>query len=160
MVSESFDIVLSKPIAPDDLVAALAELIPPGLRVDVRRDVADLPDEPGAVSATVSGTDDPAWPCILKVHMFGEKCRLGPYPDLRIAAYLWERFGADALCDTYPFVGELDAHNPYWSLACVGGRWHLASTSGTRLMGPHTDGTREFPGDAAIRLVRPVAVPE
>jgi hypothetical protein len=159
-VSESFNIVLSKPLTPDALAAALTELIPPGLRVDVRRDVADLPDEPGAVWATVDSTDDSAWPCVLNVHVCRAECRLGPYPDLRVAARLWERFGTDALCGTYPFAGELDPHDPYWSLACVGGQWYLASTCGTSLMGPYTDGVRKFPGEEAVRLVRPVAVPE
>jgi len=159
-VAESFDIVLSKPLTPDDLATAFADLIPPGLRMDVRPDMADLPDEPGSVWAVVGSTDDPAWPCVLNVLVCRDDCGLGPYPDLRVAARLWERFGADALCGTYPFAGELDPHDPYWSLACVGGQWYLASTCGTRLMGPYTDGTREIPGEEAVRLVRPVAVPD
>lgn len=159
-MSESFDIVLSKLLDPVDLAAAIAELLPLGLRVHVRRNIADLPDEPVAVWATVSDTDDPTWPCVLDVHVFRPDCGLRPYPDLRIAWQLWERFGADALCGTYPFAGELDPHDPYWSLACVDGQWYLASTSGTRLMGPYTDGIRTFPGEESIRLVRQVAVPE
>ncbi|MGL4419181.1 MAG: hypothetical protein ACRCZF_00825 [Gemmataceae bacterium] len=159
-VSESFDIVLSKPLAPDTIAAALGDLVSPGPRVDVQRDMADLPDEPGAVWALVGGTDDPAWPCVLNVLVCRSDCGLGPYPDLRIAARLCERFGADALCGTYPFAGEVDPHDPYWSLACVGGRWYLASTAGTRLMGPYTDGIRDCPGEEAVRLVRPVVVPE
>ncbi|VTR99439.1 hypothetical protein [Tuwongella immobilis] len=159
-LSTSFDIMLSKPLAPDDLAAALADLIPPSLRVDVRWDIADLIDEPGALWALVGDTHDPAWPRVLSVLVCREECGLGPYPDLRVAVRLWERFGADALCGTYPFAGERDPNDPYWSLACIGGRWYLASTCGTRLMGPYTDGTRVFPGDEAVRLVRPVAVPE
>jgi hypothetical protein len=159
-VSESFDIVLSKVLTPDDLVTALTELIPPDMRVDVRRDLTDLSAEPGAVWALVGGTDDPAWPCILSVLVCRPECGLGPYPDLRLAAHLGARFGADALCGTYPFVGELDPHDPYWSLAYIRGRWYLASTCGTRLMGPYTDGSREFPGDESVRLVRPVALPD
>jgi hypothetical protein len=158
-VAGLFDIVLSKLLAPGDITAAFADLIPAGLRVAVRRDIADLPDEPGAVWAVVSSTNDPAWPCILNVLACRDECGLGPYPDLRVAARLWELFGADALCGTYPFAGELDPFDPYWSLACIGGRWYLASTSGTRLMGPYSDGVSEFPGDEAIRLVRSVAVP-
>jgi hypothetical protein len=160
LVSESFDIVLSKPLAPETIAAALAGLIPRGLRVDVRRDMAELRDEPGAVWALVGSTDDPAWPCVLNVLVCRDECELGPYPDLRVAVHLWEQFGADALCGTYPFAGELDPHDPYWSLACVGGRWYLASTAGSRLMGPYTDGVRTFPGDEAVRMVRPVVVPD
>src|SRR5262245_938940 len=100
-MSESFDIVLSKPLQPNDLAAALGTLIVPGLRVEVGRDVADLPDEPGAIWAVVRDTDDPAWPCILNVLVCRDECGLGPYPDLRIAARLWERFGAAALCGSY-----------------------------------------------------------
>jgi hypothetical protein len=159
-VAESFDIVLSKALAPEGIEAAFADLVPVGLRVDVRRDIAELPDEPRAVWALVGSTDDPAWPCVLNVLVCSGECGLGPYPDLRMAATLWERFGADALCGTYPFAGELDPHDPYWSLACIKGRWYLASTAGTRLMGPYTDGEREFPGDEGVRLVRPVVVPD
>lgn len=89
-----------------------------------------------------------------------DECKLGPYPDLRIAAKLWKKFGANSLCGTYPFVGDLDPHDPYWSLACVGGQWYLASTCGTRLMGPYTDAVREYPGEDTIRLVRPIVVPD
>jgi hypothetical protein len=158
-VAESFDIVVSKSLRPDELASALADLIPHGLRVDVRRDLTELPDEPGAVWALIGGTDDPSWPCVLNVLVCRDECGLGPYPDLRVAAWLWERFGADSLCGTYPFVGELGPHDPYWSLACVGGRWYLASTAGTRLLGPYTDGARELPGEEAVRLVRLIMLP-
>ena len=158
-MSESFDIVLSRLLTPSDIAAALADLIPSGLRVDVQSSVDGLPHEPGAIWAIASGTDDPDWPCVLNVLACCTECELGPYPDLRIAAHLWERFGVDALCGTYPFAGELAPHDPYWSLACVGGQWHLASTAGTRLMGPYTDGTCEFPGTDPVRLVRPLVVP-
>ena len=155
-----FDIVLSKPLDPSDIAAGFADLIPAGLRVDVRRDLSEFPDEPGAIWALLGSTDDPAWPCILNVLVCRDECRLGPYPDLRVAAGLWERFGADALCGTYSFAGELDPHDPYWSLAHISGRWYLASTAGTRFMGPYTDGVREFQGDEAVKLVRPVVVPD
>lgn len=158
-MSESFDIVLSQPLSPGDIAAALAELVPLGLRVDVQLSVADLAGDPGAIWAIVGLTDDLDWPCVLNVLVCCGECNLGPYPDLRIAVHLHARFGTDALCNTYSFVGDLNPHDPYWTLACVGGRWHLASTAGTRLMGPYTDGTREFPGDDPVRLVRSVVVP-
>ena len=153
-MSESFDIVLSKPLAPDAIAAALADLIPPSLRVDVRADMADLPAEPGAVLAVVRPTDDPAWPCLLDVLLCRRECGLGPYPDLRIAARLGERFGADELCGTYPFAGDFDPHDPYWALACVGGRWYVASTVNARFE------VGEAVPDEGVRLVRPVTVPE
>jgi hypothetical protein len=159
-MAESFDIVLSKPLAPSDIAAAFADLIPAGLRIDVRLDLADLPAEPGAVWALVGGTDDPAWPCVLNVLVCRDECGLGPYPDLRVASRLCERFGADSLCGTYPFVGELDPHDPFWSLACFGGHWHLASTVNARFMWPDTDDVRERLSEEGVRLVRPVAIPE
>lgn len=61
---------------------------------------------------------------------------------------------------TYPFAGELDPDDPYWSLACIKGRWYLVSTEGMRLMGPYTDGVEEFLGDEMVRLVRPVSLPD
>jgi hypothetical protein len=159
-MSESFDIVLSKLLGPDELAVALACLITPGLRVDVRRDIGDLPEAPGAIWAVVGTTEDQAWPCVLNVLACSEECGLGPYPDLRIAVKLWDQFGTNSLCGTYPFAGDLDPYDPYWSLACISGQWFLASTAGTRLMGPYTDGIREFPGDEIVRLVRPVAIPD
>ena len=159
-MAKSFDIVLSKPLSPGDIVVALADLIPAGLRIDVRRDMVDLPDEPGAIWALVGSTDDPAWPCILNVLVCRDECGLGPFPDLRVAARLWERFGADTLCGTYPFAGEVDPHDPYWSLGCIRGKWYLVSTAGTRLMGPYTDGVAEFPGNEVVRLIGPVSLPD
>ena len=158
-MSESFDIVLSRLLTPDEIGAALFELLPPGLRIDVRSDMSELPDEPGAIWALVGTTEDPDWPCVFNCLVCRGECGFGPYPDLRIAAWLSRWCGVDSLCSTYEFVGDLDAHDPYWSLACVGGRWHLASTDGTRLMGPYTDGVRRFPGDQKVRLVRPVELP-
>jgi hypothetical protein len=160
MRSESFDIVLSKTLAPDATAGAISNLIPSGLRVDVRTDIADLPDEPGAVWAVVYETNDPDWPCYLSVLVCADACELGAYPDLRIAEYFSRQFDVSSLCSTYPFAGDLDPQDPYWSLACIGGQWHLASTCGTRLMGPYTDGVREFPGSNQVRLVRSVSVPE
>ncbi len=159
-VSESFDILLSKPFASDDLATALADLIPPGLRVDVRSDMAELPNEPGSIWALVGGTEDQAWPCVLNVLVCRDECGLGPYPDLRIASRLWERYGTDALCGTYPFVGELDPHDPFWSLACVGGQWYLASIVAARFMWPEVDGVRKPLGNGGVRLVRLVALPD
>src|SRR5262245_3064216 len=121
-MSESFEITLSKTVSAVDLAGALSELIPPGLRVDVRPEMADLPEEPGAIWALVFVNDDPAWPCVLSAQVCRDECDLGLYPDLRVAAHLWRRFGTDSLCSTYPFVGELDPQDPYWSLACLSGQ--------------------------------------
>ena len=63
----------------------LTGLIPFGLRVDVRPSVAELPDEPGAIWATVGETDDPEWPSVVNFLSCGDECDLGPFPDLRIA---------------------------------------------------------------------------
>jgi hypothetical protein len=58
-VAESFDIVLSESIAADDLITAIAELIPSGLRVELRLDLSEFPDEPGAIWGLVGASDDP-----------------------------------------------------------------------------------------------------
>lgn len=158
-MAASFDIVLSRRLVPSDLTDVLTALIPRGLRVDIGSSIADLPDRPGAIWAVVSETQDSEWPCLVSVWACHDECGLEPYPDLRIAEHLWKQIGVDSLCGTYPFARNLDPHDPYWSLACVGGRWHLASTEGTRLMGPYTDGIRHFAGDKSVRLVRPVSVP-
>ncbi len=129
----------------------LADHIPSGLRVEISTSLNTFPDEPGAIFGTLSGTDDPAWPCLFDCFICRSECGLGPYPDLHVASLAWERFGLDALCSTYPFVGNLDPADPYWSLALVGGRWFLASTCGTRLMSDEDRGS--------IRLIRPVVVP-
>jgi hypothetical protein len=158
-MSDSFEIVLSRPLAPADLVAALVELLPTGLRVDVAEDISGLPSDPGAILACVRYTGDPDWPCVFECFADRKECGLGPYPDLRIAERLWQRFATNSLCCIYPFAGDLDPHDPYWSLACIEGRWYLASTLGTRLMGPYDGGIAEFPGGAKIRIIRRVTVP-
>jgi hypothetical protein len=155
----SFEIVLSRTLNPNEVSGALAKLLPNGLRIDVAQDMDGLPSEPGAIWALIDTSNDPAWPCIFNVLVCREECQLTPYPDLRIAMHLGRVFGTDALCDTYPFVGELDPHDPYWSLAYVEGSWHLASTAGTPLMGPYTDGKKTFQGDGRIQLRRPVTLP-
>jgi hypothetical protein len=158
-MSHSFDLVLSKSLTPDELTATLAELIPPGLRIDVNREMSDLTDQAGAIWAVVADTDDSDWPCVLNFLVCADECGLGPYPDLRIAHCLFRRLGINALCGIYDFAGKLDACDPYWSLACIGGDWFLASTSGTALMGPYTDGVQRFAGDEKVRLLRPIEIP-
>ncbi len=154
----SFDIVLSRRIAPEEAAKALAELLP-GRRIDVARTWAELPDEPGILWATIEQTLDPDWPCSLNC-VCRDEPGLGACPELRVADWLCRQLGINCLCGVYPFAGDIDPHDPYWWLACVGGEWHLADADGSRLMGPYTDGARTFPGDQAVRLVRPVALPE
>ena len=147
----SFNIVLSRPLSGDDLAEAIDELVPDGFGIIVAADAADLPDNHAPFWAVVQTSDDPAWPCVLDVFGCGEELLLGSFPDLRIAAHLADRFGVDALCGTYPFVGALDAHDPFWSLALVGGRWYLASTVETKLMDDRATGS--------IKLIREIEVP-
>lgn len=155
-MTHTFDIVLSRSLAREDARSLLRALVPPGLVVHVATDIAEPPDDDAALWAVLVELDaDPDWPCMLNVVSCTDDCGLAPYPDLRIAAALWARFGIDALCATWPFVGPLDPHHPYWWLACVQGTWHLASTAGTRLMGPYGDD----PGGQFVVLVRPVEVP-
>jgi hypothetical protein len=88
-----------------------------------------------------------------------DECGLGDFPDIRFADWLYRRLEIDSLCSTYDFAGDLDPCDPYWSLACIGGKWFLVSTSGTALMGPYTDGNRTIPGDEKVRIIRPVEIP-
>lgn len=157
-MSESFDIIFSKVLTPEDITAILSEKMPRHLRIDVGREMADLPGEPGSVWGLVESTNDPDWPCVFSCMVYQEDCGFGPYPDLRIASWLYQQ-GVDSLCGTYEFAGMLDPHDPYWSLACIGGRWYLASTAGTRLMGPYTDGTSESIGNDKIQIERPIELP-
>jgi hypothetical protein len=41
-------------------------------------------------------------------------------------------------------------------VAFVGGSWYLADTAGTKLMGPYTDGTKEYAGDREVQLIAPL----
>ncbi|WP_431256826.1 hypothetical protein ACQ86G_19260 [Roseateles chitinivorans] len=146
MAYTDFEITLSATLSPAQIAAAFTELIPAGLQVDVQ---TEFPDELGAVWARIHPTPDPDWPCFVSVTC-ADSCGIAPYEDLVLARHLWERFGVSALCHTYPFLEEVDPRDPYWSLACVSGAWHLADTSGTLLSGTGTD---------KVRLVRPVEVP-
>lgn len=159
-MSQTFQIVISKRLSTDDLTTTFKVLVPKGLRIDIRLEIAELPEEPGAVWATLGDSEDQAWPCILNVLVCRDECQLGEYPDLRIAQKLWERYAADSLCGTYSFVEHLDPHDPYWSLACLKGKWYLVSTAGTQLMGPYTGGSSKVAGNAAIRVIREVLIPQ
>jgi hypothetical protein len=159
----SFTVIVSRLLAVDEVIAALAEVLPPGLRSVVQPDGTDVPDDLGSLWATLQRTADPAWPLAVVVHWAAAECGLGACPDLRVAEQLGDRFGVDALCDVDPSVCVVDPHDPYYSLARVGGRWHLASTAGTRLMGPYMaprvdGGWVTEPGDGPVRLIRPVVV--
>jgi hypothetical protein len=147
----SFDIVLSQALSADALAKAIAELAPEGLSIVVGSDLSELSEKHTSFWSVVRSTGDPAWPCLLEVFGCGEELGLGRFPDLRLAAHIGERFGMDALCGTYPFVGPLDPHDPFWSLALVEGRWFLASTVEMKLMDERATG--------AIKLIREVEVP-
>lgn len=158
-MSKTFDIVLSRLLTPKETVNALEEMLPLGLRIDVGHEMSDLPDEPGAIWALITSTDDPEWPCVFNCLVCADECDLGPFPDLRVADRLFRHLGVNCLCGTYEFAGDLYPYDPYWSLACVSGKWFLASTSGTVLMGPYTDGIQSFPGDKKVRLIHSVELP-
>jgi hypothetical protein len=147
----SFGIVLSRALSSDELTAVIGELTPACHSVDVRTDVTALSAKPGAFWALVESTDDPDWPCLLDVFGCGDELGLGSFPDLRMASHLCKRLGVDALCGTYPFVGALHPHDPYWSMACIEGRWYLASTVDTRLMNERSTGV--------IKLIREIEIP-
>lgn len=157
MNNSAFDVILSGQLDAKDIELALTELIPRGLKVDVFTTDDDLPDEVGAIWSYTSETSDPAWPCILKVIFLSDKCELGSYPDLRIAKYLSERFSIDVFLwtNTYPFMGNIDPQDPYWSLAYISQQWYLASTVQMSLL---MGGTNEQ--SASINLVRPVIIPD
>ncbi|HEY1399046.1 hypothetical protein [Roseateles sp.] len=146
MAFSNFEITLSARLTPGQVMEAFADLVPLGARIDVQD---EFPEELGKVWAQIKGTDDPDWPSFLSV-MCADDCGLGSHEDLTLAVRLWARFGVNALCHTYPFVEEVDPRDPYWALACIEGRWHLADTSGTRLWGD---------GDGKVRLVRAVEIP-
>jgi hypothetical protein len=152
---ETFSITLSKVLTKEDLVATFHRIIPAGLKIDVLP-ASGTPDEIGSIWAWLAETSDPAWPCIINV-VYGCECQLGAYADLYLAEYLFRYFGCHALAETHPFVGDLDPHDPYWSMAYVDGQWYLADTVYTPLMNPDLDG--EESGNKAVRLVRPITIP-
>ncbi|MET9088112.1 hypothetical protein ABZX77_40580 [Streptomyces sp. NPDC004237] len=155
-----FSITVSRPLTVAEVVAVFVALTPPGLQLVVQPPGADVPDPMGSLWAGLEPTGDPAWPLGLVVHVY--ECDLGPYPDLRLAEHIGERFGADVLCGVDPSLVDVDPWDPYYALALVGGRWYLASTAGTRLMAPYiscgADGFRTEPGDEPVKLIRPVVV--
>ncbi|MDH6580744.1 hypothetical protein [Kitasatospora sp. MAP5-34] len=155
-----FSITVSWALTVADVVATFVELIPPGLQLVVQPPGADAPDNIGSLWASLKPTEDPAWPLDLVVYV--HECDLGPYPDLRVAEHVGERLGVDVLGGVYPSLADVDPRDPYYALALIGGRWYLASTAGSRLMGPYTvcgaDGIRTETGDEPVKLIRPVVV--
>ena len=155
-----FSITVSRALTVAEVAATFMELIPPGLQLVVQPPGADVPDNTGRLWASLEPTDDPAWPLGLVVHVC--ECDLGPYPDLRLAEHIGERFDVDVLCGVDPSLVDVDPQDPYYRLALVGGRWYLASTAYTRLMGPYltrdADGFREELGNEPVKLIRPIVV--
>lgn len=146
-----FDLVVSRPLSVPEVEAAVAGLVPPGCRVAVRPDVEDLPSD-GDVRVVVWPPEGVRWPQLIAV-LTGDEHLPGPYPDLRLAERLAQRYEVDVFGDVHPFVGGLDPHDPYWSPALLGGRWWLVSTVRTRLVSGD-DGV-----DGDVVRVRPVTVP-
>ncbi|MGV9310662.1 hypothetical protein ACWDR0_00515 [Streptomyces sp. NPDC003691] len=153
-----FGITVSRPLSVAEVTGLFASLAPPGSPLVIQPPGAAVPDGIGSVWAGLEPTGDPAWPLGLVVHHC--VCELGPYPDLRLAEHIAERFGADVLCGADPAFADVDPADPYYSLALVGGRWYLASTARTRLAGPSVmSGGRELPADGEpVLLIRPVPV--
>ncbi|MEV7289520.1 hypothetical protein AB0O01_34070 [Streptomyces sp. NPDC093252] len=146
-----FSLTVSRPLSVADVVALFAALAPPGLPLLVQPPGGEVPDDVRGVWVTLEPTRDPAWPLSLAVHV--HEFDLGPHPDLRLAEHIAARFRADVLCGAEPALTGVDPDDPYYALALVGGRWHLASTAFTRL---HASG--EEPDDEPVMLIRPVAV--
>jgi hypothetical protein len=164
MTIVSFSVIVSRVLAVDEVAAVFADMIPPGLSLVVRADGADVPEDLGSLWTTLQRTEDPAWPLALVVHYVGDECGLGSCPDLRIAEQFGDRFGVDVLCDVDASICVVDPRDPYYSLARVDGRWYLASTAGTRLMGPYLVARAEGVwgkerGGEPVRLIRSVSVP-
>ena len=121
--------------------------------------MADLPDDLGDVWGFITSTSDSYWPCVFECSSCPDDTELGGYPELRIAEHLFKTYSVNCLCQNCDFVEGLDPQDPYWSVAHVNGRWYLASTAGTPLMGPYSDGTREYPGEKEVKLLRELKVP-
>jgi hypothetical protein len=153
---EMFEITLSRTLTAEDLANTFSRLIPDGLKIDVFPE-SDTPEEVGAIWAYLTESNDPAWPCLVNV-IYGDECDLGDYPDLRVAEYLYQCFGCNILCSTYPFVGDLEPQDPYWALAYVKGQWYFADTCDTPLMGFDLVG-EDIPGTDKVQLIRPIIVP-
>lgn len=160
-MTESFEIVLSKAASAQEIRLALASSVPDE-KLDIQTGVEDLAFESNVLSATIDKTADSLWPCVVSIWICPDDLGLGEYPEIQIATRLCQALNCNALSfgEVSAFVESIDPRDPYYSLALVDGGWYLASTAGTPLMGPYTDGTRSFPGDATVRLVRPIDIPQ
>ncbi len=149
---EGFDLILSKSVTAEEVLAAVVALFP-GCLIHAKPFHAPFPDEAVDVLIQLNSTNDPAWPVALDVSLF-----LNPPPlsALRTAEAIARSTGSNVLTDLHGLCPELDSQDPYWWLAYSEGQWHLADAANTPLMGPYTDGTRNFPGDATVKLVRQV----
>lgn len=158
-MSDYFYITISQIITAHRMQDMLIKELPTGLGIEVGESGSEFPDNPHDLWATIEHTHDPDWPCLFDCQICEDSCGLQPYPDLRIAILLFQNFGLSSLCRRYPFAGEFDSQDPYYSLACIDGKFYVVSTAGTKLMGPYTDGQNEFQGDQKIKIIRPVSVP-
>jgi hypothetical protein len=158
-MSSGFEMALSRRFAAADLEVAVTGVLPGGIHVNIADGMSGLPEEPSDFWAILLPTDDPAWPQVLSCMVARETCNLGKYPDLRLANQLFKVQRVNALCCAADFIDSIDQRDPYHALAHIDGSWYVASTAGTRLEGPYSDGRRKFAGEAPVKLVRRVELP-
>jgi hypothetical protein len=153
MSTHSFELIVSKPCTANEVQSVLIAILP-GLRIDVVDALENVPEEWGNIVVHLKPTNDSYWPVAISFLCFPDSSAIGEQPALRLAEEFASRIGADVLTDLQGLFPEHDPHDPYYWLALVNGEWYLADAVDTPLMGPYSDGTKSFPGESKVKLVR------
>jgi len=71
----------------------------------------------------------PGWPLSISFLAVPEAEHREPEPYVLLAEALYAVHHIDSVCFAQDYVGGLDPHDPYWSLAYWKGQWYLADDS-------------------------------
>ena len=102
--------------------------------------------------------DTERWKYNVNFYVLPAHGALGKYPDIKLSEIFYQTYQWNCLIDTNYLFENMDYLDPYWAVALVNGRWYLADTAKTKLMGPYMDGNEEYAGEREVQLISPLGL--
>lgn len=99
--------------------------------------------------------DTKDWASVIRFQYFPEMESIGPFAPIQITEQIGKQFNCDCLCDgewLNSLISNMDATDPYTTLAFINGKWFFAETAGMKLTGSYFNEEAEITSDEAIQL--------
>lgn len=129
----------------------------PGMKVMDMKEFLAAENAEFDIWVDIQETEDAeGWKYAIEFNAFPKNEDLGNYPDIKLSELFYQTYQWNCLISTHYFFKNMDYYNPYWEVALVDGKWYLADSAGTKLMGPYSDGEREYAGDRELKLIAPL----